>query len=102
MAARRSATRPPGAGNAPSTASTTTSTSNRTVEYAVALARASAAPAAIMRPGSAPRSPARSTHHAASATRNRDRALYVANAPRCRVGPSTANSAAAKNAARRP
>ena len=29
-------------------------------------------------------------------------ASYVANAPRCNVGPRTANSAAAKNAARRP
>ena len=102
MAKRRSATRPPGAGNAASTTATSTSTSNKTVEYDVALASASATPAAIMRPGSTPRSPARSTHQTASATRNSDKALYVANAPRCRVGPSTANNAAAKNAARRP
>ena len=43
-------------------------------EYAVALATASAVPAATIHPVAGPRSPARITHQAASATRNSDMA----------------------------
>ena len=57
-----------------SSASASTTRSNRTEEYAAALASASAAPAATIQPVASPRSPARTTHQAASATRNTDMA----------------------------
>ena len=71
---RAAAGLPPGRGNAVSSASAITMGSNRAEEYAAALASASAVPAAIIQPVASWRSPARTTHHAASATRNTDRA----------------------------
>ena len=68
----------------------------------MASASAKAAAAATIHLVAGSRAPARITHQAASATRNTDIASAVANAPRCNVVPSTANSAAAKNEARRP
>ncbi|MGD0066710.1 MAG: hypothetical protein ABSB76_25085 [Streptosporangiaceae bacterium] len=70
--------------------------------YAAAAASAIAAAAATIHPVDGSRAPARITHQAASATRNSDIASVVAKTPRCSVVPSTANRAAAKNAARRP
>ncbi len=66
------------------------------------MATASATPAATIQPVASSRAPARTTHHAATATSSTLNASYVANDPRCNVGPSTANNAAEKNAARRP
>ena len=72
--ARPAAALPPGFGKAVTRASRITTGSNRADEYAVALASASATPAAIIQTVASCRSPARTTSQAASAIRNIDMA----------------------------
>ena len=68
----------------------------------MALASARATPAPAIQAVASARSPARTTSHAARLVSSSDGASKVAKAPRCRVGPAMANSAAPNSPARRP
>src|SRR6266568_3466156 len=85
-----------------SSASAITTGSNSTDEYAAALASTRVTPAEIIQPVASSFYPARTTHQAESARNSSERASPVASAPSSSTGPTTANSAAPKNAARRP